>query len=208
MARRLSATGIERLALYYRHLDTFPDSEEFVSSDELAEAISHSAAQVRRDLSCFGTFGTPGRGYRIGLLRRMLARILGKEKCQNVILVGVGNLGAALLAYKGFVLQKYRIVAAFDTDLRKIGKRIEDLEIQDVRDFAPVIASTGAKLAIVCVPSGAAQRVIDDLIASGITGILNFAPLRVVVPEHVTLQNVDLSVKLDQVCYLLDNDSR
>ena len=205
MTRRLSSTGIERLALYYRHLDTFPDPEEFISSEELAEAISHSAAQVRRDLSCFGTFGTPGRGYRVGDLRRMLERTLGKERCQNVILVGVGNLGTALLAYKGFGPQKYRIVAAFDSDLRKIGRRIEDLEIQDIRDLTSIIASTGAKLAIVCVPSRAAQRVINDLIVAGVRGILNFAPGRVEVPEHVKLQNVDLSVELDRVCYLLDN---
>jgi len=135
----------------------------------------------------------------------MLERTLGKERCQNVILVGVGNLGTALLAYKGFGPQKYRIVAAFDNDLRKIGRRIEDLEIQDTRDLAPIIASTGAKIAMVCVPSTAAQRVIDDLTAAGIRGILNFAPIRVVVPEHVKSRNVDLSVELDRVCYLLDN---
>ena len=205
MTRRLSSTGIERLALYYRHLDTFPDPEEFISSEELAEAISHSAAQVRRDLSCFGTFGTPGRGYRVGDLRRMLERTLGKERCQNVILVGVGNLGTALLAYKGFGPQKYRIVAAFDNDLRKIGRRIEDLEIQDTQDLAPIVASTRAKMAIVCVPSRAAQRVIDGLVAAGVRGILNFAPIRAEVPGHAKLRNVDLSVELDQVCYLLDN---
>ena len=204
MPRRLSSTGIERLALYYRHLGTFPDPEEFIKSDELAEAISHSAAQVRRDLSCFGAFGTPGRGYRVGELRSMLERILGKKNCQNVILVGVGNLGMALLAYKGFVPQRYQIVAAFDNDLRKIGKRIEDLEIHDTRDFAPIAASTGAKLAIVCVPARSAQRAIDDLIAAGVRGILNFAPVRVVVPEYVKLRNVDLSVELDRVCYLLN----
>lgn len=205
MPRSLSSTGIERLALYYRHLGTFPDPEEFVKSDELAEAISHSAAQVRRDLSCFGAFGTPGKGYRVGELRSMLEKILGKRSCQNVILVGVGNLGTALLAYKGFGPQKYEIVAAFDNDVRKIGKRIEDLEIQDTRDLASIIASTGAKLAVVCVPSPAAQRAIDELIAAGIRGILNFAPTRVVIPEYVALRNVDLSVELDRVCYLLDN---
>ena len=203
MSRRLSSTGAERLSLYYRRLASFSDPEAFISSEELAEAISHSAAQVRRDLSCFGTFGTPGRGYRVGELRNRLERAMGKVRSQNVILVGAGNLGMALLSYKGFRHHRYEIVAAFDSDLRKIGKRLEGLEIQDLQTLRPVVASTGAKMAIVSVPAGEAQRTIDRLISAGIHAILNFAPIQAVVPESVKLLNVDLSVEMDRLCYLM-----
>ena len=208
MSRKISSTGIERLALYYRYLTSLRGSEQkFISSEELAKAVGHTAAQVRRDLSCFGTFGTPGKGYNMVELEAKLSEILGKEKLWNVVLVGVGNLGSALLAYKGFRSQHYTVAAAFDHDIRKIGKHLEGLEIQDIRDLADWIPQTGAKIGIVSVPGDAAQEVVDALVSAGIRGILNFAPARVTVPEGITLQYVDLSIELDRLCYLLKHPS-
>ena len=206
MSRKISSTGIERLALYHRYLTSPNGSEQaFISSEELAKAVEHTAAQVRRDLSCFGTFGTPGRGYNRAALEEKLSGILGKGKCQNVVLVGVGNLGSALLAYKGFQSQCYTIVAAFDNDAKKIGKHLKGLEIQDIEKLRDVVSQTGAKMAIISVPAGVAQEVVDALISAGIQGILNFAPARVVVPEDIVLQHVDFSIKLDRLCYGLEH---
>ena len=206
MSRKISSTGIERLALYYRYLTSLRGSERaFISSEQLARAVGHTAAQVRRDLTCFGTFGTPGKGYNIAELEAELSEILGKEKCWNVVLVGVGNLGSALLAYKGFQSRHHTIVAAFDRDFRKIGTHVEGLEIQDIRDLADSVPRTGAEIGIVSVPGAAAQEVVDALISVGIRGILNFAPARVTVPEGVILRYVDLSIESDRLCYLLEH---
>lgn len=162
---------------------------------------------MRRDLSCFGTFGTPGKGYPTADLKAKLSEILGKEKPRNVVLVGVGNLGSALLAYKGFQFPHYTIAAAFDHDVRKIGKHLEGLEIQDTQDLADLIPRIGAQIGMVSVPGDAAQEVVDALVSAGIKGILNFAPARVTVPEGIILQYVDLSLELDRLCYLFEHPS-
>ena len=206
MSRRISSPGIERLALYYRYLTSLRGSQRtFISSEELAKAVGHTAAQVRRDLSCFGSFGTPGKGYNTADLEAELSEILGKERLWNMVLVGVGNLGSALLAHKGFQSRHYTIAAAFDHDIRKIGRHLEGLEIQDTRDLADVIPRAGAKIGIVSVPGEAAQEVVDALVSAGIRGILNFAPARVTVPEGVILRYVDLSIESDRLCYLLEH---
>lgn len=206
MGQRLSASGIYRLGLYHRYLSNLDRHEnEYVSSQELADATGHTAAQVRKDLSSYGSLGAPGKGYEIRNLKAVLTKILGKEKVRNVVLVGVGNLGLALIAHKGLPLQRFNIVAAFDKDIRKIGRRVEDVFIHDIRDLNSMIAGTNAQIAIVSVPASAAQEVIDALASAGIKAILNFAPARVVVPEGVELQNVDISIELDRLCYLLNN---
>ena len=206
MSRKISSRGIERLALYYRYLTSPNGSEQaFISSKELAKAVEHTAAQVRRDLSCFGTFGTPGRGYDRAALEEKLSEILGKGKNQNVVLVGVGNLGSALLAYKGFQSQHYTIVAAFDKDARKIGERFEGLEIQHIGKLDDIVLRTNARIGIVSVPADSAQEAVDALISAGIQGILNFAPARVAVPEGIVFQHVDFSIKLDRLCYGLEH---
>jgi len=206
VGKRLSASGIYRLALYHRYLSSLDkDGNEYVSSQELADATGHTAAQVRKDLSSYGSLGAPGKGYEIGKLKAALTRIFGKEKVRNVVLVGVGNLGLALIAHKGFQLQRFNIVAAFDKDIRKIGRRVEDVLIYDIRDLNSTIADTDAQIAIVSVPASSAQEVIDMLVSAGIKAILNFAPARVIVPEGVKLQNVDMSIELDRLYYLLEN---
>lgn len=205
MGRQLSTSAVYRLALYSRYLsDLDRDEYEYISSRELAGSTGHTAAQVRKDLTYYGSLGEPGKGYEIGKLRAMLTRVFGKEKVRNVILVGVGNLGLALLAYRGFQLQQFKIVAAFDRDIRKIGKYVEDVMIHDIRDLDSIVANTSTDIAIVSVPAHSAQRVIDQLASAGIKAILNFAPAnRVSAPEGVKLQNVDMSIELDRLYYLL-----
>ncbi len=206
MGRKLSTSGIYRLALYSRYLSGLgKDEHQYVSSQELADATGHTAAQVRKDLTYNGGLGEPGRGYEIGKLKRMLTKVFGKEEVRNVILVGVGNLGLALIAYRGLQLQQFKIVAAFDRDIRKIGKYVEDVLIRDIQDLGPVIARAGVDMAILAIPSRSAQPMVDQLVSAGVKAILNFSPARVSVPEHVELQNVDMSIELDRLYYLLRN---
>jgi redox-sensing transcriptional repressor len=201
----LSTSAIYRLALYNRYLSDLDRNEhEYISSQELADVTGHTAAQVRKDLTHYGSLGEPGKGYEIWKLKAMLTRIFGKEKVRNVILVGVGNLGLALLAYRGFQLQQFKIVAAFDRDVRKIGRYVEDVMIHDIRDLDSIVANINTHLAIVSVPAHSAQQVIDQLASAGIKAILNFAPAnRLDAPEGVKLQNVDMSIELDRLYYLL-----
>jgi len=204
--KRLSTIGIYRLALYNRCLSSLDRCDhEYVSSQELANVTGGIATQVRKDLTCYGKLGEPGKGYEIGKLKRMLINIFGKDKVRNVILVGVGNLGMALIAYKGFELQQFKIVAAFDNDMRKIGRHFDGVSINDIRDLKATIASLNAEIAIVSVSTSSAQEVINELVSAGIKSILNFAPARVSVPKEVELHNVDLSIELDKLYYLLKN---
>lgn len=206
MDRKLSTSGIYRLALYNRYVSSLHRNEgEYVSSQDLADATGHTAAQVRKDLTCYGSLGEPSKGYEIRKLKALLARIFGKDEVRNVILVGVGNLGMALIAYKGFQLQNFKIVACFDMDIRKIGRRVEDVMIYDIQDLNSIVAETKSQVAIVSVPATAAQSVVDRLVSAGIKAIMNFAPISVSVPKDIVLQNVDMSVELDRLYYLLRN---
>lgn len=206
MNRRISASGVHRLALYNRYLSGLDkDESEYISSRELAEATGHGAAQVRKDLTCYGSLGKPGKGYEIGKLRALLTKVFGKDRVRNVVIVGVGNLGLALIAYGGFQLQQFKIVAAFDTDVRKIGKWVEEVLIHDMRDLNSAIARIGVDAAIVSVPAQSAQRVVDQLVSAGIKAILNFAPRKIDAPDGVEIQTVDVSVELDRLYYLLKN---
>lgn len=208
MARRLSTSGIYRLALYNRFLSNLDrDESDFVSSQELADATGHNAAQVRKDLTAYGSLGEPSKGYEIGKLKALLVKIFGKEKVRNVVLIGVGNIGMALIAYRGFQQQGFNIVASFDRDIRKINKQIENVTIYDIQDMEPIIANKKAEMAIVSVPANAAQEIVNRLVTAGVKAILNFAPINVIVPEDVELQNVDMSIELDRLYYLLKNPS-
>ncbi len=203
--RKIATRGIPRLAFYYRTLLRFEENrQEIVSSAELGRKTGHTASQIRRDLASFGSFGIPGTGYRVKELRKKLGKILGKDKRWRVALVGVGNLGSALLAYNGFGPQGFCIVAAFDNDLRKIGKRREDIKVYDIHDLKEVVSLQNIEIAIIAVPSSNAQQVVGELVKSGVKAILNFAPIRISVPEEVEVENVDLSIELDRLSYFLE----
>jgi len=199
---KIPPSSIPRITLYYRVLLSLKDAS-VVSSQELAGLTECSAAQIRKDLAYFGQFGTPGKGYNTEVLKNELKRILGIDRDWDVALVGVGNLGAALLAYKGFKSQGFNIKCAFDNDTKKIGKVKQGLRIKDIKGLKTAIKSKRIDISIVAVPQEAAQEVIDRLVSSGIKAILNFAPIRPKVPEGVEVLDIDLSMELERLTYFL-----
>lgn len=204
---KIPLAAIHRLSLYYRTLLGVRDTD-FISSDEIAKLSGFSAAQVRKDLAYFGQFGIPSKGYRIDELTNMISKILGTDKAWNVALIGVGNLGTALLAYKGFEPQGFKIKCAFDNDLRKIGKNLEGVVVQDISELKPALKKEKIRIAIVTVRSDSAQEVVDMLIKAGVTAILNFAPIRPRVPKNVDVLNIDLAIELERLAYFLTRSEK
>ncbi|RUL89790.1 redox-sensing transcriptional repressor Rex [Tautonia sociabilis] len=197
---------VGRLSLYLRQLETFArQGRETVSSSQLGQALGLNDAQVRKDLAYFGQFGQPGLGYPIEDLTVAIRRILGVDRDWPTALIGLGNLGQALLGYKGFRLRRFRIVALFDNDPRKLGKSFDGLTIRHTDELPEAVSSQGLRLAMLCVPAEAAQRVADHVVSSGIRGILNFAPTSLFVPPDVSIVAVDLSVQLEQLAYSVHN---
>lgn len=202
MLNKIPQAAVPRLSLYYRAL-LESRGKDYVSSEELSKLTNFTAAQVRRDLTYFGQFGTPGKGYHIEGLKKAILGILGTDKGWDVVLVGVGNLGSALLSYKGFSQQGFKIVAAFDSDLRKAGKTLEGITIRDTSELEQVVRDGNIHIAIVATSAASAQTVVDMLIKAGVKGILNFAPIRPQVPATVNLLNIDLSIELERLAYFL-----
>ncbi|MGB3082437.1 MAG: redox-sensing transcriptional repressor Rex, partial [Candidatus Omnitrophota bacterium] len=174
-----------------------------ISSAELGERANLSDAQVRKDLGYFGQFGVSGSGYDTGELKRALEKILGKDKTWNVAVVGAGHLGLALISYPGFKKHGLQVVAAFDTNEKKIGKELGGLAIQSLSDLKKTVASKKISIGIIAVPAENAQEVANELINSGIECLLNFAPTSLNVPEKVKVKNVDLSRELETLSYFL-----
>jgi len=194
--------AVRRLSLYLRQLEAFARQQrKTISSKQLGESLSLTDAQVRKDLAYFGQFGHPGIGYRVDELIIKVKQILGTDKIWDVLLVGAGNLGRALLAYKGFDAKGFRIAAVFDTDSAKIGKRHGSFVIQSPSELASTIQKLQIRLAIIAVPADAAQEVADQLVDAGIRGLLNFAPVSLSVPPEVALNAVDLAVQLEQISF-------
>ncbi len=193
---------ISRLSLYLRELQHLVrDGKETVSSTALGQVLGFSDAQVRKDLTTFGQFGYPGVGYRCEELIDEIKRILGTDREWPVVLIGVGNLGRALLGYKGFDDQGFRIAAAFDIDETRIGSSIEGIHVYRFDELPDFIQSRSINMAIIAVPALQAQSVADQLVAAGITGMLNFAPVTLAVPESVSVIGVDLAIELEQLSF-------
>ncbi|TET27896.1 redox-sensing transcriptional repressor Rex [Candidatus Aerophobetes bacterium] len=193
---------VERLSVYLRSIKRL-NNERVLPSQELAELVGTSDGQVRKDLAYFGEFGVPGQGYRVGTLKEEISRILGVDRVWRIALVGMGNLGAALLAYPGFKRQGFEIKVAFDNDLSKIGKVWQGVKIEDVEKIPQILFEQEIKMGIIATPAQAAQAVASKLIEGGVKAILNFAPVRIVVPDRVKLRNVDLSIELEALSYFL-----
>ena len=193
---------VERLSVYLRSIKRL-NNERVLPSQELAELVGTSDGQVRKDLAYFGEFGVPGQGYRVGTLKEEISRILGVDRVWRIALVGMGNLGAALLAYPGFKRQGFEIKVAFDNDLSKIGKVWQGVKIEDVEKIPQILFEQETKMGIIATPAQAAQAVANNLIEGGVKAILNFAPVRIVVPDRVKLRNVDLSIELEALSYFL-----
>ena len=192
--------AVRRLSLYLRQLEAFKRKDRrTVSSKQLGESLGLTDAQVRKDFDYFGQFGHTGIGYRVDDLIAQVKRILGTDKTWNVLLVGAGNLGRALLAYRGFDQKGFRLVAVFDADPGKVGKKHGGFVIQPLSDMAAAVQKQNIKLAMIAVPADNAQDVADQLVAAGVRGLLNFAPVSLTVPPDVALNAVDLAVQLEQL---------
>src|SRR3954447_1650303 len=177
---------VSRLSLYLRELQHLVrDGHETTSSTQLGKVLGFTDAQVRKDLAYFGQFGYPGIGYRCSELIDAIKGILGTKQPWPLAIVGLGNLGRALMGYGGFQQQGFQIVAALDTDPAKIGKKVEGIEIFDLDKIERIARQHNIRLAIIAVPGAAAQKVADSLVAAGIEGILNFAPVTLNLPKHV-----------------------
>lgn len=206
MANRIPESTVKRLSLYLRYLREFAEQgRETVSSEDLAVRGRTTAAQVRKDLSYFGSFGKRGFGYQVGELRDRLQQILGLERTWQVAIIGAGRIGAALFGYQGFRVQGFHIVAVFDRDQQKVGVEWGDQRIEDVARMEEVIGERGIEIVIVTTPAEVAQDVVDRAVRAGVQGILNFAPTKLVVSEEVSLKNVDMAIELEALSFALSN---
>lgn len=197
---------VNRLSLYLRELQQLVrDGHQTTSSSHLGNLLGFTDAQVRKDLAYFGHFGYPGIGYRCDELIGAIRRIMGTDRNWPVAMVGVGNLGRALLGYKGFGQQNFRIVAAFDIDPAKAGASIDGVPVYSLEKLSDVVQQEHIKLGMIVVPSAAAQPVADKLVAAGITGIVNFAPVTILLPPTVSLVGVDLAMELEQLSFAVMN---
>jgi redox-sensing transcriptional repressor len=176
---------------------------EIVSSQVLGDMLNVTAAQIRKDLSFFGGFGKQGIGYNVESLLEHIQRILGLKQAWSVALVGLGNLGRALLHYQGFEQEGFKVVALFDTDPRKVGTVVGELYIHDDKEIAQVLPTMGVRIAILALPPDKAQEVADMLVRAGVRALLNYAPITVKVPEEVWVRQMDPLVALQSMTYYL-----
>jgi len=191
-----------RLSLYLRQLERLlGEGIQKVSSQQLAASLRVTAAQVRKDLAYFGQFGQPGVGYQVAPLIDELRRILGTDRTWSVIVVGAGDLGSALLRYRGFRKKGFDVVAAFDITANRVGKTIGSVAIHHIDQLPSIVRKHGVKLAILTAPAEAAQDLTDLLCRAGIKGILNFAPTTLATAAGVAVQPVDLAAQLEQLCF-------
>lgn len=196
--------AIYRLSIYQRCLGKLLENGiETVSSSALAKAAGVKPAQLRKDLGYFGQFGTRGLGYAVEDLRNAIREVLGRTHFQSVVLVGVGNLGSALLRYHGFEKEGFEVVAAFDAVPEAVVQRGIGVPVHSVRELIPFLQANEIRLAILCVPGESAQEVANELVGAGVTGILNFSPSVLQVPEAVTVNNVDLALELENLSYFV-----
>ena len=198
--------AIYRLSVYLRCLHRLKaNAIRTVSSDALAAAAGVKPTQLRKDLTYFGQFGTRGLGYDVEQLARMITDLLGTNSLQPVILVGVGNLGQALLSYRGFEREGFEIIAAFDVDPDRKREKPITQPVCDMDKLPALVRERGVRMAILSVPAVVAQEVTNQIVEAGITGILNFAPIVLQVPEEVTVNNVNLAIELENLSYFIQD---
>ncbi len=201
-ARNISKSVIKRLPVYLRILDQLIQRRvDMVSSKELSAESGFTAEQIRKDLAYFGAFGTRGAGYNTVYLREKIKKIIGLDKKIDTIVIGAGNLGTALTRYNSSKNPYVNVTAAFDHDSRLVGKRIDGIEILDVNEAPQFITENGIKVAVIAVPAAAAQEAVDLVTRHGIKAILNFAPVKLNVPEDVHVHNADLTIELQSLIY-------
>jgi redox-sensing transcriptional repressor len=206
--KKISESTIHRLSRYFRALEALEKKgDETVSSRDLARQEKLTPAQVRKDLSFFGSFGTRGLGYPVKELKVRIAHILGLDREWKVALIGVGNIGSALVSYKEFSRQGFKIIKLFDNDQRKIGSNHKGIVVSDIKNMAVELKQAGIEMVVLSVPGQDVQNLVDDVVKAGVRAILNFAPVNLKVPEGVFLRNENMSMELEYLSYSLVNNS-
>ena len=207
--RRIADSTVRRLSLYLRFLEESSQRGLVtISSDELARRGGTTSAQVRKDLSFFGSFGKRGLGYSVPELTESLREILGLRREWQVIIVGAGKIGTALAQYRGFRQRGFRVVAVYDRDPQKIGTQWDALIVRDMANIERDIEREQPDIAVLTTPGEEAQNVVDRLVRAGIRAVLNFAPVQIQVPADVTLKNVNMAMELEGLSFALTNRDR
>ena len=207
--RRIADSTVRRLSLYLRFLEESAQRGVVtISSDELARRGGTTSAQVRKDLSFFGSFGKRGLGYSVPELTESLREILGLRRDWQVIIVGAGKIGTALAQYRGFRQRGFHVIAVYDRDPRKIGTKLDALTVRDMEQIEHDIAKERPDIAVLTTPGDEAQKVVDRLVKAGIRALLNFAPVQLQVPPDVTLKNVNMAMELEGLSFALTNRDR
>jgi redox-sensing transcriptional repressor len=206
--KKIPYIAINRLSIYYRCLERISEVKnlgdfEVISSSEMAEITGINSAQIRKDLAYFGEFGKRGVGYSLKNLSKELKNILGLDKKWPIIIVGAGNLGQALINYKGLEKRGFVIEGIFDNSPIKIGKKLRQIIIQDVKEIENFIKKKNIKIAVLTVPATSAQEVADRMVKGGIKAILNFAPIRIILSPEIKIHNVDLTIEFEGLTYYL-----
>ncbi len=201
---KISELTTNRLSVYLRCLNELAaEGVKTVSSDKLAKQFHLNSAQIRKDLAYFGEFGVRGVGYYVEDLSKDLTKILGLEKEHCVAIIGAGRLGTALTDYYGFLQSNFTVAALFDADEEKIGQKVGDVEIFDIKDFPEVVKRDKIDVAVIAVPAQFAQKVLEIITDAGIKAVMNFAPTPLLVKEDVKLKTVDLTISLESLSYFL-----
>lgn len=201
--------AVYRLSVYLRCLNRLKANDvQTVSSEALAEAGGVKSTQLRKDLAYFGQFGTRGLGYDVSQLSQVVGNVLGTKKLRPVIMVGVGNLGLALLFYRGFEQAGFEIAAAFDIEPNRQRNKTVKLPLLPVSELAGFLKANPVKMAILCIPAANAQETVNRLVQHGVIGILNFAPIVLQVPETIVVSNVNLAIELENLSYFVRDEPR
>lgn len=205
---KIPMATISRLSIYSRTLQELLEEEvDVISSERLAKQCAVNPAQIRKDLAYFGEFGVRGVGYRVADLLNQIKEILGLNRPWNLGMVGVGNLGSALIRHANFIRHGYVFTAAFDVDPQKVGKRLPNgIVIKHLEEVDEVVKEREVHVGVITTPSSAAQSVANQLVLAGINGILNFAPIQIQVPNCCHVENVDFTIKLDSIAYHLSSN--
>ena len=204
--RKIAESTVRRLSLYLRFLEEFEEQGmETVSSEALAARGGTTSAQVRKDLSFFGSFGKRGLGYSVAELVRRLREILGLGRTYRVAMIGAGKIGSALVQYRGFRQRGFEIVAIFDADAAKVGRNWNGLSVRDVKELEGKLRRQMVDIAVIVTPAEAAQAVADKVVSLGVKAILNFAPIQLMVPDDVVVKTVNLALELETLSYALTN---
>jgi redox-sensing transcriptional repressor len=204
--KRIADSTVRRLSAYLRFLEDFEGRGlATISSDELARRGGTTSAQVRKDLSFFGSFGKRGLGYSVPELAGRLREILGLGRQWKVIIIGAGKIGAALVQYRGFRQRGFNILAAYDANPDKVGKPLEGIPVRDIGQLEKDVQKETPDIAVLAVPSDTAQAVVDRLVRAGIKAVLNFAPTQLQVPPDVTVKTVNMAMELESLSFALTN---